>query len=107
MCANRWEREVSGKWRVVFGWQHVCPVLLADPFGFFVAMPRCTQPVPQHDVEAAHDSQFPDVTSEMKPEDHGFLRGRVVALDYGLPLAAMVQNERARYQRIAGGRGAA
>ena len=107
MCANRWEREVSNVWLPVFRWPHVCPVLLADPFGLFVVMPRCKQPVQPSEVEQVHTSQYPDVTSESKPEDRGYLEGRVVALDYGLPLRSMVENERARYQHMASLRGAA
>ena len=94
---NRWEREVWMVWQPIFNWPHVCPVLVADPLGFIVVMPKCEQPVTAAEVEQAHSDRYPDVTSESKIADHGRLRNRVVALDYGLPLKEMVQNERSRY----------
>jgi hypothetical protein len=44
MRCNRWEREMWRVWRPVFHWETLCPVLLADPLGLFIVMPRAKQP---------------------------------------------------------------
>jgi len=94
---NRWEREMWRKWRPLFGWENLCPIKFADPFGLFVIMPRATQPVTFDDVVAARPAYYPDITSETKPADFGRLGNRVVALDYGLPNADTVAEQRAYY----------
>jgi hypothetical protein len=38
MRCNRWEREMWYVWRAKYGWENLCPILFADPFGFFVVM---------------------------------------------------------------------
>ena len=106
LCANRWEREVWTVWQPMFGWQHICPVLFADPAGLLVIMPRC-HPVAQHIVDASIEECHPDVNHEPKAADHGYLEGRVVVVDYGLPLPEMVENERSRYALYAKSRSAA
>jgi hypothetical protein len=106
LCANKWEREVWNVWQPIFGWQHICPVLFADPFGLLVVMPRCTQPVDQDVVDASIEDHYPEVNHESKADDHGYLQGRIVVVDYGLPLPKMVENERRRYDQVAAARGA-
>ena len=101
MRCNRWEREMWSKWRQIFGWENLCPVVIADPFGFFVVMPRAEQPVTFSDVVAATSGEYdyyPDITAETKAEDFGRLGDRVVALDYGLPDSGMVSDRRAYYE---------
>ena len=89
------------KWRPIFGWENLCPVVFADPLGFFVVMPRAEQPVTFSDVVAATSGEFdyyPDITAETKAQDFGRLGDRVVALDYGLPDSGMVSDRRAYYE---------
>lgn len=94
---NRWEREMWRTWRPIFGWENLCPIEFADPFGFLVVMPRAAQPVTFEDVVEATPDYYPDITSETKPADFGRVGGRVVALDYGLPDADLVRKRRAYY----------
>lgn len=97
--SNRWEREVWYHWRPRFGWEHICPVLYADPLGLVVVMPRAKQPVTFDDVvEATSHDYYPDVHLEMKPEDYGRLKDRVLALDYGLADAQMIRDRRKYYE---------
>jgi hypothetical protein len=100
MRCNRWEREMWGKWRPIFGWENLCPVVVADRFGLVVVMRRAVQPVTFQDVVAATPDYYPEPTYETKPEDFGRLNGRVLALDYGLPTADMVKDRRAYYLRL-------
>lgn len=95
---NRWEREMWNTWRPAFGWENLCPVLFADPFGLLVIMPRAEQPVTFEDVVAATPDYYPDTTTETKPADFGRVANNVVALDYGLPDADMVAARRAYYR---------
>ena len=96
MRCNRWEREMWNVWRPVFGWETLCPVLFADPFGILVVMPRAKQPVTASDVDSLPD-YYPQITSELKSEDYGRLGNRVFALDYGLWDVEDVTNRRAYY----------
>jgi hypothetical protein len=84
-------------WRRKFSWQNLCPILFADPFGFFVVMRRARQPVAREVKDAADPDYYPGITAEMKSEDYGHLDGRIVAVDYGLPDADMVEERRAYY----------
>lgn len=95
---NRWEREMWRTWRPIFGWENLCPIKIADPFGVIVVMQRADQPVTAEDVDAAAHDYYPDITAEYKPEDWGRVSGVVFALDYGLPDADMV-NQRREYYR--------
>ena len=97
LCSNRWEREMWRTWQPVFGWGTLCPVLFADPAGFMVVMPRAEQPVDAADVAALPDA-YPGTTAELKPDDYGRLRGRVVAVDYGLPDPPLAKHRRDYYQ---------
>ena len=81
---NRWEREMWRVWRPKFGWQNLCPVLIADPLGLILVMRRATQPVTFAEVVKATPDYYPEPIVETKPEDFGRVDGRVVALDYGL-----------------------
>lgn len=88
------------KWRPIFGWENLCPVVLADRLGIFVVMPRAAQPVTFEEVKAATPDYYPEPTYETKPEDFGRVNGRVLALDYGLPSAEAVSERRAYYRRL-------
>jgi hypothetical protein len=94
MRSNRWEREMWRVWRPVFGWENLCPVLFADPFGVFVVMPRA-QPIITDDV--AHRDYYPDITAEAKREDYGIVGDQVLALDYGLWDADAIAERRSYY----------
>ena len=85
------------KWRPIFGWENLCPIKFADPFGLVVVMPRAEQPVSFDDVLAATPDYYPDITAETKPEDYGRVEQRIVALDYGLPDADMISERRIYY----------
>jgi hypothetical protein len=98
MQCNRWEREMWLVWRPKFQWANLCPIAFADPFGFVVLMPRASQPVSRERVEAEDHDYYPMVNAECKPEDYGLLNGRTVIVDYGLPYADMVTEERITYQ---------
>lgn len=97
MRCNRWEREMWRTWRPVFGWQNLCPVLVADPLGLVVVMPRALQPVTDEDVRNMPD-YYPNITAELKPQDYGRIDGVVVALDYGYWDASDVADRRKYYQ---------
>ncbi|MDE2137026.1 MAG: hypothetical protein KGJ68_06280 [Gammaproteobacteria bacterium] len=98
MRCNRWEREMWRVWRLKFAkWECLCPVLLADPFGLVVVMPRASTGPTAEEIERAKPDHYPDITCEWKPEDCGLLDGRLVALDYGLPWADSVRERRAYY----------
>jgi len=85
-------------WRRRFKWTCLCPILFADRFGIVVVMRRAEQPVSLDEIEAVAEPLYPDITCEWKPQDCGRLRGRVVALDYGLPDEASI-TERRQYYR--------
>src|ERR1051325_4297253 len=94
---NRWEREMWRTWRPKFEWAHRCPVSLADPLGLLVVMPRADT-VTQDETNAEMPDYWPTVSSECKAADHGRLNGRLVVVDYGLPYADMVREQRANYE---------
>ena len=85
------------KWRPIFGWENLCPIKLADPFGVIVVMPRAEQPVSFEEVVKATPDYYPDITSETKPEDFGRIGDKVLVLDYGLPNFEMVNDRRTYY----------
>ena len=84
-------------WRPHFGWKNLCPVLVADPFGFLVVMARATAVTPA-EVEAADTDDYPSITAETKAEDYGRIGSEVVAVDYGLPDAQMTKERRTYYE---------
>ena len=84
-------------WRTVFEWNSLCPVLLADALGLVVVMARAVQPVTEEEVNSLPD-YYPSITSEPKPEDHGRLAGKVVAVDYGLGFVGHVLERRKYYE---------
>jgi len=63
-----------------------CPVLLADPIGLIVVMPRC-EPLGRDVTDAEYDAitQGDDwlLPVERKPDSFGWLGERLVAVDYG------------------------
>ncbi len=81
-------------WRGKFGWQNLCPIKFADPFGFITVMARAEQPVTEDEIEAADCDDYPDIHVEYKPENWGRLNGRLVAVDYGLWDAQEVRDRR-------------
>lgn len=87
------------KWRPVFGWETLCPVLYSDPLGVVVVMPRAQQPVSRPDVDALPD-YYPDTTVERKPEDYGRIGSVTLALDYGLWDSDAIQEHRAYYNTM-------
>lgn len=99
---NRWEREIWRVWRPKFGWQHLCPVLTADPCGLLLVMLRAEQPVTFEDVKkATPDHYYPDPTVETKCEDFGRVAGLVVSVDYGLWDAGDVAERRDYFRTLA------
>ena len=99
---NRWEREMWYVWHPIFHWETLCPIILADPFGLVVVMPRAVQPVSHIDLLLAPD-YYPEVSGEFKASDCGRVGGRLVTFDYGLPDKEFVSNYRDRYKRMARG----
>ena len=100
--SNRWEREIWRKWRLKFPQcTDLCPVLVADPLGLFVVMPRASQPVTETEAdEFSANDPYPGRDCEGKIEDLGYLDGRVVALDYGLPYADLVAKRRTYLRKL-------
>jgi len=95
---NRWEREMWYRWRPIFEWESLCPIIFADPVGLLVVMPRAEQPVTQDDAHEAYLDYYPNITAETKAEDFGRVGYCIFALDYGLPDADMVSKQRADYK---------
>lgn len=67
---------------------NLCPVLWSDPLGMMVIMPRCKHvthrglfEVALHAMRGALPQDF--YLSDAKPENFGYLHGRLVKLDYG------------------------
>lgn len=85
------------KWRPVFRWGSLCPVVLADPAGFLVVMSRAQQPVEFAELSTLPDA-YPSITAELKPQDYGHLFGRLVAVDYGLPDTEVTGARREYYE---------
>ena len=101
MQCNRWEREMWYRWRPVFGWNSLCPVLFADPLGMLVVMRRARQPVTLQEIIDADPDDYPDTTAEVKEENFGFLQdGSIVAVDYGVAGTDMVRERRAYYVQM-------
>jgi hypothetical protein len=99
---SRWENEVWKVWRHIFGWENLCPVRLADPFGLLVIMPRARQPVTESEMLHADEPDcHPSTDTEAKLSSFGHWCGRVVAIDYGIPGKAEVRERRAYYRQIA------
>jgi hypothetical protein len=92
------------RWRPVFGWKGLCPILFADPLGLVVVMWRAEQPVTDDEVKATIPVDFPEPTYKVKPEDFGRVNGRVLAVDYGLPLPDTVSEARQHYAQVSAGR---
>jgi len=101
MRCNRWEREMWTVWRPVFGWANLCPILFSDTFGFVVIMPWAYQPVTPDQVIVGSPDNYPEITSEYKPADCGLLNGKIVALDYGIWDADLVDEARAYFKEKA------
>jgi hypothetical protein len=103
MRCNRWEREMWQRWRPIFGWRHLCPVLRADSLGLLVLMPRARTPVTFAEVAAERpNDDYPEATDEpTKPDDYGRIDGQLVALDYGLFAAEALHNQREYYENMA------
>lgn len=86
LLANMQER-VFGR----TGWPELCPVLLSDPFGFLVVMPKADEFKSQHKWLAMSKKEFKrfvekdgyHVPAENKPDSFGVLKGRPVVIDYG------------------------
>src|SRR5258706_2671275 len=106
MRSNRWERELWRRWRPAFpAWKHLCPVLLADPFGLVVvmqgALPSDTPGIVDEAIE--HDADcYPLPTVEFRAEEYGIASGQAVCFDYGLADADMVREKRAHYRQHSG-----
>ena len=59
--------------------ERLCPVLWADPLGFFLVMPRC-EPVKTEDLPSL--DSLSGLPSDYKTENFGRYKGRVVLFDY-------------------------
>lgn len=81
LLANMQERRFGR-----LGWEGVCPVLLADPLGLVVVMPRC-RPVPGYFTDSYYERLINRgdyrIPAENKPDSWGILNGKTVAVDYG------------------------
>lgn len=88
------------RWRPVFQWENLCPILFADPLGLVVVMPRARQPVTDDEIKAATNDCFPEPTYEYKAQDFGRVNGRVLALDYGLPRLDTISEARQYYDQM-------
>jgi hypothetical protein len=75
-------------------------VVLADPVGMLVVMPRAVQPVTLADVVGATPNCYPEPSVETKIEDFGRVGDKVVALDYGLPWADTIAETRAGWKKL-------
>jgi hypothetical protein len=108
MRSNRWEREMWRYWRRVFpAWEHLCPIVFADRYGFVVVMPRAGLPDDPAALDAAveRDAEcYPQPTVEFRGDEYGIVADRVVCFDYGLADAAMVRVRREYYARRSGQR---
>lgn len=96
---NRWEREMWRVWRPAFGWESLCPVLLADPAGLVLVMPRAEQPVTQAEALSVFSIDYwPGIDVESKPENYGRVGDSVLVLDFGLADAEDVAHRRTYLQ---------
>ena len=91
-------------WRLKYGWPHLCPIIYADRFGFFVVMPRAVKDVTSRvEIDNADpDDIYPAITAEPKFDDWGRVNGRVVALDYGEVIDAQMAKEKRALLRTHG-----
>ena len=98
---NAWEREAWFVWRPKFGWRDLCPIVVADPLGLLVVMPRVDLSVSADDLDRLLEEVdcHPMSDAELRIGNVGRLHGRIVAFDYGLPDAEDVR-ERREYYRI-------
>jgi hypothetical protein len=76
MCglrSNRWEREMWYRWRPIFEWDQLCPVLFADRFGIVVVMPRAVPAQPDIvDAAIERDAEwYPQPTTEFLAPGYG------------------------------------
>ncbi len=94
---NKWENEIWNIWRPVFGWEHLCPIIISAPSSLFIVMRKAYQPVSFAEVQEADDcyDYYPDVPMEYKAENWGKVDGKVVCLDYGIDDEDSIINERA------------
>nr|DAE36537.1 MAG TPA: hypothetical protein [Caudoviricetes sp.] len=67
---------------------NLCPVVFSDKFGFLVIMKRCKVVKHRglwmaelHTLKGSLPKEF--YLSDLKPENYGYLGGRLVKLDYG------------------------
>jgi len=94
---NRWEGELYNEWRLKFGWRHLCPVIMAGPFGIFLIMTRADQPVTERRIKKAIENEYdyhPEPNIEYKPENWGVIDGNLVCLDYGHSTTESMMNDR-------------
>lgn len=83
LLANMQERQFS-----TMRDPNLCPVITSSRFGFFVVMPRC-HPIRNMGLYATElyriRGSLPRdfYISDAKPENFGYMRGRLVKLDYG------------------------
>jgi hypothetical protein len=87
------------RWRPVFGWGNLCPILFADPVGLVVVMPRAEQPVTDDEIGTATPLYFPEPTYKYKPEDFGRVWSCPVSVD-GLTLGSQAVIHRLRAGRF-------
>jgi hypothetical protein len=87
-------------WRPKFGWEHLCPIKFADPFGLIVIMTRAAQPVTIADIEQANYDYYPDITAETKASSYGLVNGIILALDYGLGSTDDIDKRRNYYKKF-------
>jgi hypothetical protein len=82
LLANLQERQFAAT-----GWPELCPIIFADPLGFLVIMPRC-MPLrldlwADFDVDSFRSTPTYFVPVENKYDSFGYLKGQIVAIDYG------------------------
>ena len=100
--SNRWEREMWQRWRPVFRWDQLCPVLFADCLGIVLIMPRAA-PADRDAVDAAiqrDGESYPQPTTEFLPDGYGLVNSHVMCFDYGVADGDMVREKRAHYAQF-------
>lgn len=83
LLANMQEREFART-----GWEELCPVFFADPFGLLVVMPKCMPLrrdfwVNEFDYSAFCNREDYVIPVEQKHDSFGRYKGKIVAVDYG------------------------
>ena len=94
---NRWESEMWKVWRPIFGWENLCPVIIAGPAGIFLLMRRAAQPVTFEEVKRINTEDYdyyPDINVEYKPENWGKVENKLVCLDYGIEDKNLIKERR-------------